>query len=459
MAVPISEALRINKPPRLAFVGAGGKSGLMFRLARELAGPVLVTATTHLSTAQLNQADRHFLIVDAGDIPASGEELPAGVNIFTGGLVEPERVSGLSPAALERLLSLAERLDAPLLIEADGSRQRPLKAPASHEPAIPAFVDTVAVVAGLSGLQKPLSPDWVHRPELFAALSGAAAGDRVTPEHLLKVLLHPEGGLKAIPAGARRIAILNQVDSPELLSAVQEMAGKPYSNREGLLSGYQAVLACENGAAQAVFEPAAGIILAGGEARRWREQGGARPKQLFRVEGKPLVRRAAELALLAGLSQVIVVTGAHAGDIRRAVEDLPVTLVHNPDWKEGMSTSMKAGLHALPGETQAAVFFLADQPFIPLALVRGLLEIHARQRALLAAPTVRGKRKNPVLFDRALFPELLKITGDEGGRSLFRPGSPYEPAWLEWDDERAFVDIDTIEDSEKIRENHERSIG
>ncbi len=454
MTIPISRALRIETSTRLAFVGAGGKTGLMFQLAHELPGPVFITATTHLSTAQITQADRHFSIDTPEDIPVSRQKLSAGINLFTGPVTEPERTSGLKPASLERLLSLANRLDVPLLIEADGSRRLPLKAPASHEPPIPDFVDTVVVVAGLSGLGKPLTSDWVHRPELFSELSGAMIGDPVTPEKLMRAILHPDGGMKNIPMGSRRVVVLNQVDTPEMLTTAQEMAGKPYSNQDGLLTDFHAVLACKNGTAEAVYEPVAGIILAGGEARRWREKGGTQPKQVFHVGGKPLVRRAAELALAAGLSPVIVVTGAIADEIGRAVDGLPVTLVNNSDWSQGMSTSMKTGLRAVPEETQAVVFLLADQPFIPVEVIRGLVEIHAKHLAQLAAPTVLGKRTNPTLFDRSLFPELHKITGDEGGRSLFRSDSTYTPQWLEWKDASVFADIDTFEDFEKLSRNH-----
>ena len=98
----------------------------------------------------------------------------------------------------------------PLLVEADGSRRLPLKAPAPHEPVIPEWVNTVVVVAGLSGLGKLLDPAWVHRPEIFAHLSGLELNAPVTSDGLINVLTHPQGGLKDIPYGARRVALLNQ---------------------------------------------------------------------------------------------------------------------------------------------------------------------------------------------------------------------------------------------------------
>jgi probable selenium-dependent hydroxylase accessory protein YqeC len=113
---------------------------------------------------------------------------------------------------MDRLLALADDFRVPLLIEADGSRMRPLKAPGEHEPPIPAFATQVVVVAGLTALGQPLTSDWVHRPERFAALSGLEMGQAITSEAVARALSHLSGGLKNIPAGARRVVLLNQAD-------------------------------------------------------------------------------------------------------------------------------------------------------------------------------------------------------------------------------------------------------
>jgi molybdenum cofactor cytidylyltransferase len=91
---------------------------------------------------------------------------------------------------------LAEKTRAPLLIEAGGSRRHALKAPAQHEPPIPDFVDTVVVTVGLSALGKPFTAEHVHRPELFASLSGPQQDDEISIEAVGRVLSHPSGGLK-----------------------------------------------------------------------------------------------------------------------------------------------------------------------------------------------------------------------------------------------------------------------
>jgi len=188
----------------------------------------------------------------------------------------------------------------------------------------------------------------------------------------------------------------------------------------------------------AVHEPVAGVILAAGGSSRF-----GQVKQLLDWRGEPLVRRAARTALDAGLSPVVVVSGEATSQIGQALSGLPVNSVHNPEWEAGQSTSVKAGLRALPPETGAAIFLLADQPKVTSSLLRLLVETHAASLAPLVAPQVEGRRGNPVLFDRDIFPDLMALSGDTGGRLLF---ARYPVDWVPWHDPALLLDIDTPED-------------
>ncbi|HTX91481.1 MAG TPA: selenium cofactor biosynthesis protein YqeC [Anaerolineales bacterium] len=430
----LSQALRLPKTPRLALVGAGGKTTALFQLARQLPPPVLVAATTHLGADQTRLADSHWIAERPADLAGLEEKLQ-GVILVTGP-VEADRTTGLAAKALAWLHELGDSHGLPLLVEADGSRRRPLKAPAATEPPIPEFAQTVVVVAGLSGLGRPLTDEFVHRPEVFARLGGLGPGDPVTPEALARVLLHREGGLKSIPPGARRVALLNQADTPDLQSLGGKLAGD-------LLGEYAAVLvgALERDLLQA-FEQTAGIVLAGGEARRF-----GSPKQLLDYHGRPFVRAVAETALAAGLSPVVVVSGANAGQVEDAVRDLPVRMAHNPDWPSGQSSSLQAGLRALPEQAGAAIFLLADQPQVTPTVLRALADRHGLDLAPVVAPLVDGRRANPVLFDRVTFPDLLSLTGDVGGRAVF---SKFPLTYLPWHDASLLLDVDRPEDYEKL---------
>ena len=142
------------------------------------------------------------------------------------------------------------------------------------------------------------------------------------------------------------------------------------------------------------------------------------PKQLLPIDDQPMVRHVTEVVAASGLEQVVVVTGAHARAVEAALADLPVELVRNESWSEGMSSSMRRGLRASSSEVQAVLMVLGDQPALTAALLQSLVARYRATRAPIVAPVYRGRRGNPVIFDRALFPELLAVQGDRGGRAL-----------------------------------------
>jgi molybdenum cofactor cytidylyltransferase len=436
----------------IAFVGAGGKTTAMFQLAREIQSQIvnrqssiIITATTHLGISQVSQADQHIIAETITDL----KELPdTGVTLVTGPL-EGERTQPVNKQVLFWLHEFSKRRGFPLLIEADGSRQRPLKAPAAYEPPIPDFVDTVIVVTGLSGLGKPLTEEFVFQAQRFREISNATNGQVVTPEMLIRVLSHPAGGLKNIPPTARRVCLLNQAETPELQSIGGKIANELLVHYDSVLVG-----SLQQNDFQA-FERTAGIVLAAGASTRF-----GQPKQLRDWKGKPFVRQVAETALQAGLRPVIVVTGFRTAEIASALDSLPVEIIFNDDWAGGQSTSIRNGLASLlnpkpsrpsplRGEIGSCVFLLADQPQVPVEVLRALMEAHTHKLPAILAPLVlEEKRANPVLFDRVAFPDLLTLTGDVGGRALF---ANYKVEYLPWHDDALLFDVDTPEDYERLK--------
>lgn len=157
------------------------------------------------------------------------------------------------------------------------------------------------------------------------------------------------------------------------------------------------------------------ILLAAGRSTRM----GSENKLLAEIGGKSLVRIAAEEALKSKARPVVVVTGHQRERVQTALEGLDVTIVHNPDFADGLSTSLKSGLTALPDEVDGALVLLADMPRVDAKLIDALIGAFDPARgALVVVPTFDGKRGNPVLWSRRFFSDLMALQGDVGARHL-----------------------------------------
>jgi molybdenum cofactor cytidylyltransferase len=181
----------------------------------------------------------------------------------------------------------------------------------------------------------------------------------------------------------------------------------------------------------------AALVLAAGRSSRM----GDANKLTEGLRGKPLVRHAVEAALASQASPVLVVTGHETDEVRQAMAGLEVTFVHNPAFAEGMATSLRAGIAALPEESSGAVVLLADMPDVTPAIIDRLIAA-ATPEAKAVVPTLLGQRGNPALLMRPILPEALKLSGDQGARKLLETGGE-AVIEIAIDDPAIAFDIDT----------------
>ena len=438
----LSHALSLGSKEVIALSGGGGKTTLMFRLAAELTAAgqrVVTTMTTRIFVSQMAQAPHTLVLHGEGALLAQLPEALAehGHVLIAGGtMVEQDKVEGVPPEFLDRIA--AQPAVDVVIVEADGSRRLPFKAPAQHEPVIPSSTTVLVPVVGLDVVGKPLVAGQVHRPEIVAALSGAALGDPVTPEMIAAVLAHPEGGAKGLPPGARLVPFLNKAEDEATLAAARQIAR--------LLLAHPIVDRVIIGAAQApdpvieVWGRISAVVLAAGQGSRF----GAL-KQVLPWHGVPLVAHVADQALACpDIDSVVVTLGAGAGQVEAALAGRRVDLVPVPDWADGQSRSVQTGLRAL-ADVSAVLFLLADQPGVSPALLAALIQRHRETLAPVVAPRYRGQRGNPVLFDRSTFPEFARLIGDVGARPIIQAHSD-EIAWVDWPTPEITQDIDVAGD-------------
>lgn len=469
----LTGALALRGGEVVSLVGAGGKTAAAFRLSEEWAssgGRAVFTTTTKIMEPIPGPDECLFLMEGAGGEEEALKAILRLLELYPRLILAGRRLSeedhaflkkdrsypipvranklgGISPALVDRLAcALRERLEEEVLIvvEADGARHRLLKAPAPYEPVLPSSTGVLVPVADLAVLGRPLNEENVHRSLRVAALTGLAPGEPVSAEAVARGLAHPEGGLKCLPQGARAAALLHQRAPGEPDAGARQVAGLLLKSGQ-IERVVVAALRARQPVLGVFYPPVAAIILAAGASARM-----GRPKQLLPFGGKPMLRRVVETVLASPAEMVFVVLGHRAEEMRAALAGLPVQVVFNSDWERGLSSSLRAGLKALPPYVRAALFVLADQPNLTASLLARLIAHHRQSGAPIVLPISRRERGNPVLFDRTLFPELMSLEGDVGGRMLIER-HPNLVAGVEISYEEMPADIDTPEDYFSLR--------
>jgi molybdenum cofactor cytidylyltransferase len=199
----------------------------------------------------------------------------------------------------------------------------------------------------------------------------------------------------------------------------------------------------------------AAVVLAAGRSTRMRGSN----KLLAEIARRPLVCIVAEEALASRADPVIVVAGHQRAEVEKALAGLRVRIVHNPDFAEGLGTSLRVGIAAVPADSDAAIVCLGDMPRVDAALMNRLIAAFDPDRgALVVVPTFEGKRGNPVLWSRRFFPDLMAIEGDVGARHLI---GRYSEAVAEVpvEGKAALVDVDTPEALSGVKAEMEAAAG
>lgn len=189
------------------------------------------------------------------------------------------------------------------------------------------------------------------------------------------------------------------------------------------------------------------IVLAAGRSTRM----GAANKLLAEVGGRPMVRIVVETALASKARPVLVVTGHQAAEVRAALEGLDVTFCANPDYALGLSTSLKAGIRAVPASCAGALVLLGDMPRIASAHLDALIAAFAPGAgADIVVPTHQGQRGNPVLWSADFFTEIGQLDGDAGARRLLQQHAD-RVREVDLGTDAIFTDVDTPEALAKLK--------
>jgi molybdenum cofactor cytidylyltransferase len=491
----LGEALRLDSSEIVAFVGGGGKTCLLQWLADDLSASgrrVVATTTTGMYLHQLERwgpvllerepahlvsrvracfgTDGRVVAVATGLASVAAGSSTIDAPALTSSALSPiarpvdpasSKVGGV-PTELPVMVGRAA--DADVVVEADGSKGKSLKAFAEHEPAMPAGVTTIVQVAGVDVIGKPLVDEFVHRPDLVARMTGAAPGEPVTSDVFAACLSGQLTELRNRWPKARVMTFLNKADD----AVHEELARRAGLRLLAAPAAPDRVLAgsCRDRRFMPVAPAISAIVLAAGCGARM-----GRPKLLLSLAGRPLVDYAVEAATSSWVAETIVVVGCEAERLEEALAGKRVRIVRNDAYATGMSSSMRVGLAAasrsaaMAGPSlrrapepavepalEAVVFLLGDQPFVTGRLVDLVIAEFLRTRAAIVRPVLDGLPRHPVLVASSLFAELLEQDGDLGARAVIQR-HPADVALVPIADRLAALDVDTSEEYEMVAAN------
>ncbi|MHB8628610.1 MAG: selenium cofactor biosynthesis protein YqeC, partial [Aggregatilineales bacterium] len=354
-----------------------------------------------------------------------------------------DKAFGLS---VEAVNALADAVDSDVtLIEADGARRLPFKAPYGHEPAIPADVSLVVPVAGLDALGQPLDNQHVYNAEAMIAQFGYPPGERVKAPWIASVLRDAELGLKGAPETARVVVLINKVPATGYRRGRARLIAQLILRSERVRS----VAIGEVQAADPIREVRrriGAIVLAGGLSSRM-----GQPKMLMPWDNRPVLNTILGRLRNLRLDDTVVVTGHAADRVRTAAMSDGVRCVHNPQYNTGeMLSSLQTGLRALGPQIAACLVVLGDQPQMEARVVSEILTAYAEGRGMIVAPSYQHRRGHPILIGHEFWQEILDLPPGRAPRDVINAHSDVT-AYVDVANDSILRDIDTPEDYARER--------
>ncbi len=447
--------LGLKEPVVISFIGAGGKTAILSRLASEMVTGgkrVLITTTTK---SYVPPEVPLFLTDDLQYLNALEDHFRSNHLAFLGKkILKNGKIEGIGPHVVDHI---RQYLQISILVEADGSRGLPIKGYASHEPVVPPCSDFIAAIIGADAIGSRISEDFVHRPQEFSTATGTSQGSFINEKTAASAFVYMLGLGRLQAPQAETICVLNKTD-------LLENPGETALNFAGFLEDPknkpgQVVLttAQKNNPVEVILrlignsiQPQVScVVLAAGESSRMGQD-----KLLMPYGSQTIMEKTLAQVAASGIEDIIVVVRPESFWKQKINPDI-FKIVENPGHYKGMAESLKTGLKAVNGKSQGVIFALADQPHVPSIIYRQLIERYCENLKLITCPVYQGRRGNPTLFDRRTWPDVMNIRGDHGGRELFKSVGKDDIDLIETDLQAVVSDIDTPEDYLDLIKNHD----
>jgi molybdenum cofactor cytidylyltransferase len=442
----LRQAFDIIRGDVVAFIGAGGKTSTMVGLGyelKEMGWRVIATTTTRIGDDQLCLIP-YAMPFDSGASAISLALTRHGF-VFLYDTIEDGKAQGLKSEWISQLMDTVD--SDVMLVEADGARGLPFKAPFVHEPVIPPETSLVVPIASLEVIGKPLDEHHVYNPEAMTDRYGFPAGGRVKSLWVAQVLRDKKLGLRGVPQSPRVVAYLNQTPGRGF-GRVRARLIAQLMLREARFSGVAVGSAHE--VTDPVYElqrPVGAVVLAAGLSTRM-----GKPKVLLPWEnGKRIIEHIVWQLNNARMNNIVVVTGHLSKEVKALVKPLEVETVFNRSYRNGdMLSSLKVGLNAMPDSVSACFIVLGDQPQINPKVIQQILMAYAEGKGDIIAPSYNKRRGHPILVGRRYWPELMNLPRGGAPRDVINAHND-EIHYINVDTDSVLRDIDTPQDYEDAR--------
>ncbi len=229
----------VNKAEMISVIGGGGKTTTIFKLASELKllnKRVLITTTTAIYNPSKDLYDNLVVLDNGQSIESNWEN--GTITVLGRCISLQNKLLGVDSDFLNNIFN--KNFFDIILVEADGSKERPIKAPASHEPVIPSFTSKAIGVIGVDALGKTIDESNVHRPEVFSRVTNSKIGDTITEETIFRVVTSKDGLYKGTPVDSKKYLLLNKADNESQINQAKligDMIRKSQFVLNGIIAG------------------------------------------------------------------------------------------------------------------------------------------------------------------------------------------------------------------------------
>ena len=422
----------------ISITGGGGKTTSMFRLARELLKydkKVLLTTTTAIMKPDESKYERMYLTQDTDykTIQASS----SGITVLGSKINKMNKLIGVEQQIIDEIFK-SKKFDY-IIVEADGSKRKPIKAPASHEPVIPALTTKTIGIIGMDAVGQKIYEENVHRARLFSQVTNSKLGDRIDETTIYNLIVSPEGIFKNSPSESQNYIILNKSETKNRNLVSQKVKSKLVSNKINI----KKIIIGSIGKEVKVT----GIIMASGFSRRMKTD-----KLLLKLGDKMVLEKVIESCVKSSLDDIIVIYRKE--EVKNIATEYNLKAVLNENAIEGQSASIKLGVNNIDKDTKGIMFIVGDQPHLDPLTIDAIIDKFENNQEKIIIPIYDGNKGNPTIFPVSLKEQLNALKGDVGGKEVINSNLE-QVDYVEIENHQAGVDMDTVEEYEKLKEDFE----